>query len=972
MAGLSRERWQVVSPHLDRALEMTAEERSVWLAALRAEDPKLAADVETLLDERDALSREGFLEGAAMPSPTPPAAIPTLTPGARLGPYEIAAAIASGGMGEVYRARDTRLGRDVAVKVLARGLAADTDRQRRFELEARAASALNHPNIVAVYDTGWYEGAPFLVSELLEGQSLAERVAQGPVPVRKGLECAVQVARGLAAAHERGIVHRDLKPANLFVTSQGQIKILDFGIAKLTYAGEELKRVAATSSTTPGLILGTLGYMSPEQARGGVVDARSDQFSLGCVLYELLAGQAPFHRPSAAETIAAVLEAEPPPLSEVNARVPRPVVWVVERCLAKDPQDRYSATGDLARDLELVLNRLSELSPSTAALPHRRRTVGRVGVALLGAAIAAAAGAAGWWARREPPPSVPAVRYLTYSGCDSSPAAAPDGKTIAFSSTRDGRRRIWLKQLATGSEVPLTQGEDDHPRFSPDGSVLLFARSEQGRTSLYRVPSVGGEPRRLVADALYGDFSPDGLRIAFVRRLTDEVATGSVVGTAAADGSSIRELARLDGRHFARGAFVQPRWSPDGRLLAATQSTFQLGEPTVIALLDAESGSVRRLPPPSEAGIWPGGLAWSGPEQILCAQPESVVGQQTGTSSRLVALDVASGTVRPLFWSPVNILALDVLGPGRLVLGARSLRQNLREIPLGPASQGEERWLTRGNSVDRQPIYTRDGEWIAFTSNRSGNLDLWAVSPRSGAIRRLTEDTAHDSDPAFTPDGHLLWSSNRSGRFEIWMAAADGSGARQVTRDGVNAENPVATPDGRWIVYSSVNPRSRGIMKIRPDGSDATPVVSGGNLIEPEVSPDGRYVAFVANAGSDRAALRVARMTDGEQVSEIRLPPWNHGADIDQGRCRWLPDGRALAYIGQERDGRFVVYIQKFSPGADTISSRRRLAALELDRVAESLGVSPDGAYLTVSFREQLFDLMLAEGVHGLEQARRP
>jgi Tol biopolymer transport system component len=707
--------------------------------------------------------------------------------------------------------------------------------------------------------------------------------------------------------------------------------------------------------------------MSPEQVRGEPVDARSDQFALGCVVYEMLAGKAPFERPTAAQTLAAVLEAEPPPLAEVNSRVPRHVAWIVERCLAKDAQDRYGATGDLARDFELALGRLSELSAPATIATVRRRTIWPTHLTLLAAGLVAGALAAWWWLRPDPP-SVPTVRYLTYSGRDTSPAASPDGRTIAFSSRRDGRRRIWLKQLATGSEVPLTGGEDDYPRFSPDGSVVLFARSENGHVSLYRVPSVGGEPRKLVDDALYGDYSPDGRRIAFVRQFASAAGITSVVATAAADGSSVRELARLDGNTFSAGAFVEPRWSPDGRVLAATQSTLQLGEPTVIALVDSKTGAARRLAPPSEAGVWRGGIAWAGSHEIVCAQPESVVGQQTGTSSRLVLMSVSSRRTRPLLSSPINIVAVDLLGGGRLVLGARRFRENLREIPLRPSSGLQERWLARGEGSDRQPIYSRDGEWIAFSSNRSGNLDIWAVSRTSGAIRRLTDDPAQDSDPGFTPDGHLVWSSNRSGRFEVWLAHADGSGARQVSHDGVDAENPVTTPDGQWIVYASANPRSRGIMKIRLDGSEPTQVVAG-NLIEPEVSPDGQYVAFVADEGSERATLRVARLADGQRVFEIPLPPWISGASIDQGRCRWFPDGRALAYINREGDN-YVVYSQAFAPGGDGRSGRRRLAALSPDLDAESLAVSPDGASLTVAFREQLFDLMLAEGIPGLERPR--
>jgi serine/threonine protein kinase len=290
--------------------------------------------------------------------------------------------------------------------VLPQALAGDSVRLARFEQEARAASALNHANIVTVYDTGWHDGLPFIVTELLEGEALDQRLARGPLPVREALECALHIAGGLVAAHERGIVHRDLKPANLFLTAHGQLKILDFGVAKLTHAGEEVNgsTLSGVLATMPGMVLGTVGYMSPEQVRAGPVDIRSDQFSLGCVLYELLIGQAPFRRPTAAQTMAAVLEDEPRPLAEIDVRVPRVVAQVVERCLAKDPGHRYTSTRDLARDLELAVSRLSEPPcPALAAatgvtstvappLPPALAPLGLVlmiGAALLAAGVAA-------------------------------------------------------------------------------------------------------------------------------------------------------------------------------------------------------------------------------------------------------------------------------------------------------------------------------------------------------------------------------------------------------------------------------------------------------------------------------------------------------------------------------------------------------------------------------------------------------
>ncbi|HET9316833.1 MAG TPA: hypothetical protein VFQ51_14665, partial [Vicinamibacteria bacterium] len=444
---------------------------------------------------------------------------------------------------------------------------------------------------------------------------------------------------------------------------------------------------------------------------------------------------------------------------------------------------------------------------------------------------------------------------------------------------------------------------------------------------------------------------------------------GTTVGVAGADGGSPRVLATLPPGPFVGSAFVLPRWSPDGRYLAATQSTQQLGEPTTLVLIETETGRVQRLPPPTEAGVWRGGLAWISADELLCSQPESVVGQQTGAGSTLARVQVPSGRSRQLFSSPVSILDLDVVAQGRLVLGARSLRQNLREVPLVAAAHASERWLTRGNSADRQPIVSPDGKWLVFSSNRSGNLDLWATSRESGELRRLTDDPAQDSDPGFAPDGRLLWTSNRGGRFEVWTAEADGSGPRQLTSDGVDAENPVATPDGRHVLYWSGNPRTRGIVKMRGDGTGATLLLPG-NLTLPEVSPDGRHVAFVSDGGGSVTTLRVARVADGALTPlEIRFPRWSPRTTIDQGRCRWLPDGRGLVYVGREGDGRYAVYLQPIDADVRPQGPPRRVTAVDPDLDAESLAVAPDGRRLIVSLREQIFDLMLADGVPEVRRA---
>ena len=447
-----------------------------------------------------------------------------LTSKEKVGPYEIVAPIGAGGMGEVYRARDTRLGRDVAIKVLPKEVAANSDRLNRFEQESRSASALNHPSIITIYDIGSFDSTSYIAMEYVEGKTLRETLASDPLPLRRGIQIAAQVADGLAKAHAAGIVHRDLKPENIMITKDGFAKILDFGLAKLT-ANTDGELSSIQTQTGPGLIVGTAGYMSAEQAAGKPVDFRSDQFSFGLILYEVITGKRAFQRSTVAETLTAIIREEPESIVQVKPQTPAPIRWIVQRCMAKDPHERYVSTADLARDLQNIRDHFSEVGSSgetvavTVPQPaHPKRWIWTTAMIALGLIFGYALSQ---WRKGSDHSQLPRLNNLTYSGYDSSPAASPDGRFIAFESGRDGKDRIWLKDLNSGNEVALTSGEtilgDDLPRFSADGSSILFVRRSENGNSLYRVSILGGEARKLVDNSDEGDWSLDGKRIVFVR-----------------------------------------------------------------------------------------------------------------------------------------------------------------------------------------------------------------------------------------------------------------------------------------------------------------------------------------------------------------------------------------------------------------------------------------------------------------------
>ncbi|HEY3174014.1 MAG TPA: DPP IV N-terminal domain-containing protein, partial [Thermoanaerobaculia bacterium] len=526
--------------------------------------------------------------------------------------------------------------------------------------------------------------------------------------------------------------------------------------------------------------------------------------------------------------------------------------------------------------------------------------------------------------------------------------------------------RIWLKQLATGGESVLTTGPDDFPRFSPDGTAILFLRREGAVSSIYRTSLVGGEPRKLLGNAAQADWSSDGKNIVFLRWNTENGRTVSTVGITAADGTGARDVARVVDHQL-----VQPRWSPDASTIAAAELGAS-GAPRFYYLVDAKSGAVRALPSLLTNGFLSSPV-WSGSgKEIVYSQSESVSGNVTTSSARIMRQDVRSGKGESVLWIPSNAIAVDVLGPGQLVFDASPVRENLREIALGGRLAEEGRRLTQGNASDRQPAYSPDGEWIVFSSSRSGNLDLWEVSTKTGTIKRLTDDSADDWDPGFTRDGkHLLWSSNRTRAFEIWIADADGSGARRLTKDGMDAENPSETPDGRWIVYNQSFPARAGVWKIHPDGSGATRVVSGTTVI-PEVSPDGQYVSYRLGTRIDQFEVRVARISDGAaapfRISASVIPI---GVANSLGRTRWLPDGKAIAFIGQDEKGDCGIYLQDFDPARDTSATRRPVAGFYSGLATESFAISPDGKQMALAGWEQVFSLMLAERVPGVDGRRR-
>ena len=620
-----------------------------------------------------------------------------LTPGSRLGPYEILAPLGAGGMGEVYRARDPRLGREVALKVLPEELSADKDRLSRFEQEARSASALNHPNIITIYEIGQVEHVSYIAMELVDGKTLRELSASDPLPVRRAIGIAVQVAEGLAKAHSAGIVHRDLKPENVMVSKDAFVKILDFGLAKLVEpeSGElSAMPTLARPETHPGTVLGTVGYMSPEQASGQPLDFRSDQFSFGSILYEITTGQKAFARKTAAETMSAIIREEPEPLGKLRPELPPPLRWIVERCLAKDPEERYASTRDLARELAGVRDHISEVSSGAEALigtpgrPGRRLMPLLAAGLVLAGLVAGAVVAVNLWKR--PPAQAPSFHRLTFrSGQTGNARFAPDGQTIVYGATWKGEpERMYSTRLDSPESRPFDFSEADILAISSSGEMALLLGDNQGRGVLARAPLAGGAAREVVVGVPYAsaDWTPDGRELAVVRIVEGkgrlEFPIGKVIVETTDD-------------------LYSPRFSPRGDSIAFFS---QSADSRSLAVVDV-SGKGKKI---LSAG-------WSDVTGVPCWNPNGseiwlTAAAGPGQASALYAVDL-TGKRRLVTRVPGSLELDDISRDGRVLVAHHTIVRIVVGLVPGQEKERDLSWLDGSVPADLSP----DGKTLVFT-----------------------------------------------------------------------------------------------------------------------------------------------------------------------------------------------------------------------------------------------------------------
>ena len=920
---MTPERWHQLKQIFNSAIGFPREKREAYLSEACSDDALLRREVESLITAHEK-------SGEFIDDPAYAGAAPWLgsddadfKPGQAVGSFEILSFISRGGMGEVYLGQDKRLNRKVALKVLPIAYTRESDRLRRFEQEARAASALNHPNILTIYEIDQAGSTHVIATEFVDGETVRQRLSRAPLSQSETLNIAIQVADALSAAHKVGIIHRDIKPENVMVRPDGYVKVLDFGLAKLTE--QATPAVAAEAPTIQvrtgsGIVIGTAGYMSPEQARGQAVDGRSDIFSLGAVIYEMIARRKPFEGETPSDTLASILKTEPPPLSHVAPAAPAELVRIVNKCLRKDREERYQVVKDLWLDLKALKQELEfqeklersvvpDAAQPTAVVAREQSTDAISQVTQTGNAISAitqslsfeirkhklgtalsllallfivAGGAFGIYKYVNRPRAIShfwdiRLSRLTNSGNVIDATLSPDGKYVAYVLSDRSSQSLWIRQVTAANDKEILSRAPIGffgITFSPDGTELYYAvKANLDSGTLYRVPMLGGTPVKVLdrIDAPVS-FSPDGKQFVLLRGNYPNRGESALV-VANADGSGQYDLVvkKLPER-LSPIFFTGPSWSPDGKSIAA-----------VVASIGGGSKLV---------------------SFSLAGHKETALSQTTWPFAARVQ------------WLP------DMTG--LLLVAGETVRE--AQLWVIDSSSGEARRVTNDLSTYRAIGLTADGKKFSAIQ-ADGLINLW-VAPNGDATKAIRLPTgnigfytSNQKDLCWTVDGRIAYVSNEGGTPEIWLANPDGTNRKQLTSTGTYGLAPFASPDGRYFVFVSKGGGGQNVWRINVDGSNPVRLTEGLADTYPSITSDGRWVIFT-------------------RFSEYKPTLWK--VSIEGGKAVQLTDHNAVAGIVSP-DMKWLAFF--YPESSDPSAPPNRIGVIPFEGTGElkTFSMSPGG-----------------------------
>lgn len=920
----------------------------------------------------------------------------TIASGTTLGRYEIRSLIGVGGMGEVYLAQDTQLRRPVGLKLLPANFTMDEDRLRRFEQEAYAASALNHPNILTIYEIGHVDSTRFMAMEYVEGETLRQHIGRSHSSAIEGqpgtgiklfeaLDIAIQIASALAASQTAGIAHRDIKPENIMLRRDGYVKVLDFGLAKLTERPETTDTEAPTRAmvnTSPGSVMGTVNYMSPEQASAHTVDSRSDIWSLGVVLYEMITGRVPFEGPTPSHVIVAILEKEQPPLARYMSEVPEALEWIVTKALTKDRDDRYQTAREMLTDLRRLKQRLDagvELERSIAPDAHNNphitlsnprggstmsgypldpRTtqfgaaptvssaeyiaqgIGRhklalgIGLALLVAVLAA--GAVWWWKlhKSHAPQTFGKIRLtqLTNTGRANIATISPDGKYVVHVVNDGTLTSLWMRQVATSSNVQIVAPSEARYvglTFSVDGNWVYYVVYDKNSPLgvVHKIPALGdAQPVKLVEDVDSPiTFSPDGKRFAWIRQFPQ--AGDSALFIANSDGSGQQKIAtRQRPGRFLGGNRIGPAWAPDGESIACPVAGPEGGvDRSRVVLVNLQTGTETEASPHRWANIQQ--VAWS-PQNaglILTGQ------EQQGGTNQIWYVNQPSGEVERITSDLNNYNGVSVSADGATIATVQSQTSlSVWTVPNNNADLGTK--ITSGTREGGSLALMPDGR-IVYSVFGPGTSDLFVVDFDGSNPRQLTSGAFLNFLPAVSPDGrYIVFVSNRTGAIHLWRMDGDGKNVKQIT-DGIGETDPKISPDGKWIIFQNVS--DSGLWKVALEGGEASRITDK-LTSQTSISPDGTLIACrYREQDLSPFQLGLIDFATGRTVKTMDLPPTERNLD-------WTSDGRGIVYV-DSRGGVSNIWVQPIDGGAP-----RQLTNFNSDLIF-AFDLSRDGKQIALS-----------------------